>query len=73
MSKANINIEDIVIIVMALETAINKKTFTVEEINKYYPAWDNVATALQKFNRLQQIEKLYKEPEHKEIKADIPE
>ncbi len=51
-------------IIQGLEIAINRKVFTKEEISKIFPAWNNVASELEKYKRHVIVKKLYQEQDN---------
>lgn len=62
MSNLDISINDIINIIAATEIAINKKVYTKEQINKFFPSWNNIASSLEKHKRQMLIEELYRDP-----------
>ena len=74
MSSTNgldISISDIVNLISATEIAINKRIYTKEQIDKFFPSWNNIAATLEKHKRQLLIQDLYKE--HVQIPVPEPE
>jgi hypothetical protein len=61
MSNINIELNDIITLINGLEVAINRKAFTKEEVNKYFPVWNHVTSLLEKQKRQSIVDELYKE------------
>ena len=64
MNGLDITISDIVNLVAATEIAINKKVYSREQIEKFFPSWNNIAANLEKHRRHLQVQELYKEQAH---------
>jgi hypothetical protein len=63
MSNIDIDVNELVLLVQAVEIGIFKKVYTREELTKYFPAWNNLTGKLEKLKRQTAVEKLYREPE----------
>lgn len=61
MSKFDVDINELIILVQAVEVGIYKKVYTREELTKYFPAWNNLTSKLEKITRQNAVEKLYRE------------
>ena len=62
MSNIDLDINELVLLVQAVEVGIYKKTYTKEELGKYFPAWNNLTAKLEKAKRQSAVEKLYSDP-----------
>ena len=59
----DIDIQDLVLVVTGMEIAINKKAYSYEEIQKYFPAWNNITASLEKYKRQATVVNLYNKTE----------
>jgi hypothetical protein len=60
MSELQLEIQDIVIIVNAFQVAMNKGIYTKEEMDRFFPAWNNLTSMFEKQQRQQTFQN-YKE------------
>ena len=59
MSNFKADIQEIMILIHAVEIAINNKVYTKEQIDKIFPIWNNMTSNLQKVQRQNAVDQLY--------------
>ena len=62
MANLNISLQEISTLLKAIEIAINKKSYTKQEIDQFFPLWNNVIASVEKINRQNIVDQLYAEP-----------
>ena len=68
----NVDINDIIKVLKGFEIALYKKTFSKEEVDEYFPAWNNLTSVLDKIKRNQQIYSIYPEvPQSQQNQSSI--
>lgn len=79
MSNLQVDINEIALLLKAIEIAINRKIYTKQEINQYFPLWNNLTASIEKMKRQAIVDQMYAEPpvpvpevtEEKVIKIDV--
>lgn len=64
----DIELNDIVLLIKAVSVAINKKVYTKEELDVFFDAWNDISSKIEKIQRKQLVDTLYKDSEEKDSK-----
>jgi hypothetical protein len=76
MSSFQVDVQEILVLVNAVEIAINKtlpgnqKVYSKEQIDNIFPVWNNVTANLQKLQRQNAIDQLYSQTQEVSEKND---
>lgn len=68
MTDLKIDVNEISYLLKAIEIAINRKVYTKQEINEYFPLWNNLTASIEKIKRQTIVDKMYEEP----VSAPVP-
>jgi hypothetical protein len=73
---SEVKVDEIFQVLKGLEIAINKKMFTKEELDVFFPSWNNLVSVIDKIKRQDLINQLYKaepvQPTEPEVKPVEP-
>ena len=56
-----VEIQELLVLVNAVEIAINGKVYSKEQVDKIFPTWNEITSRLQKLQRKNAVDQLYEE------------
>ena len=61
MNGLQLQTSEIVVLVNAFQVAMNRGVYSKEEMDKFFPAWNNVTASVEKQHRQDQVDQHYRQ------------